>query len=202
MGDKIVILILAAGEMRDANAPDPLLALIGGQDLLTRVTRRACDTGIPVFVTIATDAIQRSAAIAREPVTIIPVPNSKTEMSAVIRAGIRSLPKGLDGVLIMLAQMPQISTEDLGVLLTHFAETGTKRAVSATDDTGHPGHPLVLPSRMFRLAARLSGDQTARVLLQYEDHSLVRLKPGHAHTEMNKPADWIGWRAQDAGAKR
>ncbi len=195
MGKKMAILVLASGVSHAPELPDPLLALVDGQDILTRLIRCAGQTGIPVFVTIATDATERAKAISGETVTLIPIPNSRTDMSAVLRAGIRSLPDGLDGVLILMADMPAITSDDLAVLLTHFAELGAKRVIGATDETGQPGHPVILPARLFRIAARLRGGQNARSLMLSEEYSLVRLPEGHAYIDIEKPTDWVAWRA-------
>jgi len=202
MSDRIAILVLAAGASSRMGGRDKLLELIDGQDLLSRVVARACATAFPVFVTIATDRMERAQAIANLPVTIVPVADAGDGLSASLRAGIRSLPQGLDGVLIMLADMPDITTEDLGTLLTHFAETGAVRVIRATDHTGHPGHPVVLPRRLFGAAAKLTGDQGARALFEKERVNLVHLPDGHASTDLDTPADWVAWRATLQRARR
>jgi len=201
MNDKIAILIVTAKIPPRMDGRDPLLAIIDGQDLLSQVTARACATGVPVFVTIATDTMDRAQAIASQPVTIIPLPDGKFDMAESLRAGIKSLPKGLDGVLVMLADMPKLTTDDLVTLLTHFAEVGAKRVISATDQSGRPGHPIVLPARLFRLASRMSGDVGARVMLQNSSVSLVRLDKGHAVLDLERPEDWIAWRTGTPPAK-
>ncbi len=195
MKSNTAILILTPGPLPGPDLADPLLSLVDGQDMLTSVTQTACATGCHVFVTIATGAMPRAKAIANEPVTIVPVATHQTQMSAAIVAGMKSLPKGLSGVLIMFGNMGQVTVDDLTNLLTHFAETGAARIISATDETGHPGHPLVIPARLFKKAAALTGELTARSLMQNEQFSLVRLADGHANTDIERPANWIRWRA-------
>ncbi|MEE9389483.1 MAG: NTP transferase domain-containing protein [Paracoccaceae bacterium] len=195
MKEKVAILILTEAPKPGSDQPDPLLAMVDGQDLLTQVIRRACATGFPVFVTIGTDVMERGQAIAHEPITIVPIPSDRTDISATLRAGINSLPEGLNGALVMLANMPNLTQDDLSTLLTHFAEVGSNLAVSATDKSGHPGHPVILPSRLFPYAKHLSGDQSARSLLHSESISLVKLENGHANTDMDRPENWVSWRA-------
>lgn len=195
MSKKIAILIVAAGDSVSGDAQNRLLEIVDGQDLISRVTEVACATGFPVFVTVATDAVLLGQAIANAPVTIVPVAGAGQDSSVSLVAGIRSLPSGLDGVLIMIADMPRITTEDLSVLLTHFAEVGAMRVVSGTDEVGHVGHPVVLPAKYFRSLAKLKGDQSIRALLMHENVSLVQLPEGHATVENDTPEDWISWRA-------
>lgn len=193
MGEKIAILLLTAEAPADGD--DPLLAQLDGQDLMTRATRCARSTGNPVFVTIATNRMHLAATIAGEPVTIVPVPKNSSGMAGALRAGIRSLPKGLNGALVMLADIAALTGEDLGTLLTHFAELGAKRMVSATDASGHRGFPLVLPSRHFGPAARMRAGTSILNLVKTRDVSLVRLDDGHARTDMGRPEAWVAWRA-------
>ena len=96
----------------------------------------------------------------------------------------------------MLADMPEITTEYLNILLTHIAEVGSNRVVRGSNDTGLPGHPVILPSRLFRRAKKLVGDQGARQLLERENISLVSLPDGHATIDLDTPQGWIAWRAK------
>lgn len=194
MSKPIAILILAAGASVRMGGRDKLLELIDGQDLISRVTEQACATGFPVYVAIATDRMERAKAIAHMPITIVPVANAQDGMSASLRAGIRSLPTGISGVLVMLADMPEITRDDLVTLLTHFAETGSDRVIRATDATGHPGNPAIIPRRLFSKLKGLSGDHGARVIFDQESVNLVRLPDGHASTDLDTPQDWVAWR--------
>ena len=196
MSKPIAILILAAGASTRMESTDKLLEVIDGQDLISLVTSRAYATGFPVFVAIATDKMERAKAIAHMPITIVPVANADEGMSASLRAGIRSLPKGLNGVLVMLADMPDITADDLVTLLTHFAETGSDRVVRATDATGHPGNPAIIPRRLFAKMKKLTGDTGARAIFDQETVNLVRLPDGHASTDLDTPQDWVAWRAE------
>lgn len=196
MSKRIAILILAAGASQRMEGRDKLLELIEGEDLISRVTSRACATDFPVYVSISTDAMERAKAIAHFPVTIIPVADADEGIAASLRTGVRSLPKGLDGVLVILADMPDLTTDDLVTLLTHFAETGSRRIIRATDDTGHPGHPVILPKRLFNAIRKLTGDQGASQLFRDQAVSMVRLPAGHATTDLDTPQDWVAWRAE------
>ena len=193
MGQKIAILLLTASDVADKG--EPLLVVTDGQDLLSQTTKCAVSTGVPVYITIATKRMALAKAISREPVTIIPLPKKCSGMPGAIREGIRSLPVGLGGVLIMLAGMARLTANDLEVLLTHFAELGATRTICATDDTGHPGFPIVLPSRYFRRAAKMKASESVFRLTHHQDLSLVRLTNGHAKTDVTLPVGWVAWRA-------
>ncbi len=190
----IPIVILAAGASARMGEEDKLLQIVDGQDLLSLVTGRAVSTGSPVFVTLATERMHIAAAIAHHPVTIVPVAEAARGVSESLKAGIRSLPEGVPGVLVMLADMPEITRDDLLQMMTHFAELGGRRVVRAADAQGTPGNPVILPARLFPEVARLSGDIGARDLIRREDVNLVILPGARATTDLDTPEDWVAWR--------
>ncbi len=177
---------------------DKLLERIDGVDLISLVTGRALATGAPVFVTVPTDSHERTRALAARPVTLVPVHDAASGMAASLRAGVRSLPEGVQGVLVLPADMPEVTTEDLNLMLTHFAELGARHPLRATDAAGRRGNPVILPARLFARLARLRGDTGARVLLDGENTCFIRLPDDHATTDLDTPEDWIAWRARDA----
>jgi CTP:molybdopterin cytidylyltransferase MocA len=196
MSQAVPILILAAGASSRMGDDDKLLQLVDGQDLLSLVVGRAVATGGPVYVTLATDRMKLARAIADQPVTIVPVAEAARGVSESLKAGIRSLPKGAQGVLIMLADMPELTTDDICLMLTHFAELGSMRVVRATDKNGTPGHPVILPARLFPKVEKLHGDIGARDLIQGEMTNEVPLPGLRATTDLDTPEDWIAWRAK------
>lgn len=197
MIENIAVLLLATGEKSTDGGT--LLDLVDGQDRITRATQCACSTGAAVYVTIATDKMELAQAIASEPVTIVPVSTKKAGISGALSAGIKSLPKGLDGVLVMLASIGALTNNDLSILLTHFAELGSNRVVCGTDETGHPGYPLILPTRYFQKTGKLTPNQSLLRLLTHRNVSPVRLEPGHSRTDLDRPEDWIAWRTIPPG---
>ncbi len=190
----IPIVILAAGASSRMGDDDKLLQIVDGQDLLSLVTDRAVSTGSPVFVTLAAERMHIAAAIAHRPVTIVPVAEAARGVSESLKAGLRSLPAGVPGVLVMLADMPEITRDDLLQMMAHFAELGGRRVVRASDENGTPGNPVILPARLFAQLARLRGDVGARDLIRREEVNLVPLPGARATTDLDTPEDWIAWR--------
>lgn len=65
---------------------------------------------------------------------------------------------------------------------------------------GTPGHPVVLPRRLFPSLLELRGDQGARALLAQEEESLrlIPLPGANATTDLDTAEDWAAWRARGA----
>lgn len=189
------ILLLAAGASARMRGEDKLMRPIGGQPLLRDRAETALATGAALFVTLpvksqAPDRWQALEGLAR--CTLLPVPDAGQGLSASLRAGLSALPASAPGVLVMLADMPDITRDDLAALMAPFDGT---RLVRAVDEAGKPGNPVILPARLFARASTLSGDTGARALMAEEDPLLVALPGQNARTDLDTPEDWQAWQA-------
>ncbi len=187
------ILLLAAGASRRMRGADKLLMKVDDQALLARMAERALATGHPVFVTLPEGGGPRKAALAGLKVTPVAVAKPERGMSASIRAGIEALPPGTPAALIMLADMPEITTDDLDALLAASARAGHRQIVRATGEDGTPGNPVLFPARLFPALKALQGDQGARALVKRETPLPVPLPGRHALIDLDTPEDWQAW---------
>lgn len=190
----IPILLLAAGASRRMGGPDKLLIRIGGESLLRARARAALGGGPgPVLVTLPPGCPERRAALAGLDVTPVEVPDAQDGMAASLRAGIAALPAGAFAALILLADTPAITPADIGAVAAAF-DPADPRPVRGAEPDGRPGHPVLLPARLFGPLARLRGDIGARHLLAAEDAVFVTLPEGHATTDLDTPEDLERWR--------
>jgi len=122
------------------------------------------------------------------------VPDSALGLSASIRAGVRAA--GARPVLVLLADLPEITTDDLSLLLARHA-AAPDLILRATAADGTPGHPVLFPDWALPGLAALTGDSGARdLLLQHRNRTdLIALPARHAVTDLDTPEDWAAWRA-------
>ena len=103
------------------------------------------------------------------------------------------------GVLVLLADLPEIEAADLGALTAAFLADPAAPVLRATSAAGVPGHPVILPRRLFHRVAQLRGDAGARELIGAEAAAgrlrLVPLPGARAVTDLDTPEDWARWRA-------
>ncbi|MFO0514886.1 MAG: NTP transferase domain-containing protein [Rhodobacterales bacterium] len=187
------ILLLAAGSSSRMRGADKLMEPVEGVPLLLRQARVALATGAPVIVTLPPDRPARNAALAGLDLMTVPVPDAALGLSASIRAGVRAA--GARPVLVLLADLPEITAADLSLLLArHAADPGLILRATAADGT--PGHPVLFPVWALADLAALTGDSGARDLLQtYRNRTeLVALPARHAVTDLDTPEDWAAWR--------
>jgi CTP:molybdopterin cytidylyltransferase MocA len=189
MGALVPILILAAGASRRMGGRDKLLEPVRGQPLIRDRALAALTTGAPVFVTLPLGDTARHAALKGLPVTRVEV--APGPMGDSLGAGIRALPQDATGALILLADMPDLTSDDLTAVLNGF--DGTARRGATTD--GKPGHPVLLPRRLFAATQTLSGDEGSRMVLKGEEVTLVPLPGQNARTDLDTPEAWAAWHA-------
>lgn len=190
------ILILAAGASSRMRGADKLLEAVDGQPLLTRITAAALATGTKVTVTLPPDNPARTLALQGLPVTQIPVPDAKTGMAASLKAGFAALPTDAP-VLLLLADLPEITADDLTLMLREWQAT-PNLILRGTAADGTPGHPVCLPAWCRPEIATLAGDEGARSLLaRHMDRLRLIALPGtHATTDLDTPEDWAAWRSR------
>ena len=175
---------------------DKLLQPVDGRPLLRDRVAAARTTGEPVIVALPprAEAPGRWRALEASGALPVEVAEASSGMAASLRAGLAALPEGAKGVLVLLADMPDISTGDMLSLITRFDGAQILRGATAR---GEPGHPVLFPASDFALLTGLSGDQGAREALKAES-ARVRLVPlpgAHALTDLDTPEDWAQWRA-------
>ena len=192
----LAILIPAAGLSRRMGGRDKLLEEISGIPALTRAARLAVATGAHVMVTLAADgpyAIGRRFALAGVGCTILTVKDAGEGLSASLRAGATHAENlHVQGVMILLPDMPEVTAADLTSLIAAFA-LDPARMLRGASPKGDAGHPVILPARLLPELYLLSGDEGAARILVGEPVSLCPLPGDHALLDLDTPEDWAGW---------
>ncbi|MEQ9242997.1 nucleotidyltransferase family protein [Roseovarius indicus] len=189
------ILIPAAGRSSRMQGRDKLLEVVDGQPLLRRQAMLALATRYPVLVTLAADRPARANAVSGlEGLTQMVVPDAAEGISDSIRGGATwAAAQGAQGLMILLADLPELTLDDLKKLL-QAAEKEPKSVFRATDATGKPGHPVILPARLFQRLSGLHGDEGAKPVLASEKVVRIALPGRRATTDLDTPEDWAAWR--------
>jgi CTP:molybdopterin cytidylyltransferase MocA len=194
------ILLPAAGASSRMKGRDKLLEDCDGEPLLRRIAKRALATGSQVFVTLPDHgefADARRAALVDLGVTIIPVPDPQTGMAASFRAVAPYLEKVYKGLLIALPDMPEITGQDMALLLSAHAMFPDAPILRAATKSGKAGHPVLLPEWCFSELSSLTGDQGPRDILKKHEAKLamIPLADERAVLDLDTPQDWAKWRA-------
>lgn len=192
------ILILAAGQSRRMRGRDKLMEVVDGTPLIARqaARARAATTGA-VLAALPPAPHARRAALAGLDIEMVDVPDAAMGMSASLRRGLESLPKDTQAAMVLLADLPELTTSDMISVLRAVDLSGKARIWRATTSDGAPGHPIVFASDLFAPLMSLSGDTGgAEIIMANRDITkLVPLPANHARRDLDTPEDWADWRA-------
>ncbi len=192
---EIAILVPAAGASRRMQGTDKLLMDVDGEPMLRRTAAMARRTGAEVIVTLpATGPMlpaRRNALIGLQ-VRVVEVRDYHDGMAASLRAGAHAAGP-VEGLMVLLPDMPDVTVDDLRTLIAVFSED-TTRPIRAAAEDGTEGHPVIFPRRLFQEMTVLTGDRGGRVILEEENVRLCPLPGRHAVTDLDTPEDWRAWR--------
>ncbi|MBD0866014.1 MAG: nucleotidyltransferase family protein [Rhodobacteraceae bacterium] len=193
---QMTILLLAAGQSRRMGDADKLMEPVDGMPLIRRSALMARAVA-PVVVTLPSVPHPRYGALDGLDVAQVAVPNATEGMNAGLTCGLNALPPGTQAVMILLADLPDLSIHDLErVAQAVDLKSNTRIWRGATQD-GLPGHPVVFHHALFAELAALKGDVGARPVIRAHLDLLCLIPlPGQAaRTDLDTPELWRTWRA-------
>jgi CTP:molybdopterin cytidylyltransferase MocA len=199
MAATVHILILAAGASARMRGADKLMQPVRRRPLLRHVAEEALATGAPILVMLPPGAEARVRALEGLAVRIVPVPDAGLGMSRALVRGVQAAAETAgpeDGVMILPADMPDLTTAALADLISRFrAEPDLILRGAAI--TGEPGHPALFPRALWPELERITGDEGGRAVLRAHAArvQLVPLPGRMALTDLDTPEDWAAWRA-------
>lgn len=194
----LAILILAAGRSSRMGDDDKLLQEVEGAPLVATMVARAKASGCPVYAALPPDRPARWQALSISGAVLVDVPAAAKGMGHSIAGGVAALPDDIDAIMILPADMPEITGADIATLCIAWEDAPKDGLLRATSQDGKPGHPVIFPRRCFGDLQALSGDQGARSVLAGEKPHLVALPGRHALTDLDTPDDWRDWRTAQA----
>lgn len=186
---KIAAVLLAAGRSSRFRAggaggslgDHKLLADAGGAPLIRRSAAALVAAAGPVgplsevIVVLGHRAEEMRAALSGLSARIVEAASWADGMAASLRAGLAATPEDADGVLVALADMPDVDAALVGRLAAAFdAEEG--REIVRPMRRGRPGHPVLFGRRFFEPLAALDGDEGARKVVAAHAERLVEIE--------------------------
>ncbi len=166
MSARLAAIILAAGKSTRMGEQNKLLMPFGETTILGAVVSEVVKSTIDQIVIVTGNEEKRIKDAIPHDVAFIHNPDFADGLSTSVKVGVASLDDDIDGVMILLGDMPFVTSDDLNVLIDAF-EPG-KITVPVKD--GKIGNPLIFASEFFEDFKSLSGDTGARRLLaEYPD---------------------------------
>lgn len=189
MGDSSVdIVVLAAGRSSRMGGPNKLLATFDGVPLIRRSveTALAAKNAETVRVVVGHMKDEIAAALEGLDVEIVENPSFAEGLSTSLKAGFAASERA-DGVLVMLADQPLLTPQDLDRLIAAFTGEG-RGAIVAAVDRGKRRNPVILSTGFFPAIEALVGDVGAARIITAHPDALTEIEIGPAaSTDVDTP---------------
>ncbi|CUJ93040.1 molybdopterin-guanine dinucleotide biosynthesis protein A [Ruegeria denitrificans] len=194
---QIPIILLAAGQSSRMGGQDKLLQIVDGQPLLRRAALIACQAA-PVIVALPPAPHPRFKALEGLSLLRVEIPDANEGMNASLRGALAHVPPDAGAVMILLADLPDITTADLSDVLSAVQSHPDKLIWRGATASGKAGHPVAFDRSLFNQLSHLTGDKGAQsVVRAHADKVHLHALPGqNALLDLDTPADWTAWRAK------
>lgn len=174
----VEIVLLAAGRSSRMGGPNKLLALFGGKPLVKLTAERASASRAKRTLVVSGHQAERiRTAVLGLDVVLVENRDFASGLASSLKAGVAAVSADAAGALIMLGDMPGVSTLDLDRMIDVFVVNGGRTIVRATF-SGKRGNPVILPRALFETVAHLEGDTGARHLVEQEGLNVIDVEIG------------------------
>ncbi len=196
----IPIIILAAGASSRMGPDDKLLQQVDGLPLLARQARMArAVTDAEVIVALPPRPHPRYDVLAGIQATLCPIPDAAEGMNASLRQAVVQLPPDTHAVMVLLADLPDLTETDLRSVLDAVDLTQDVVVWRGMTTTGAPGHPVVFRHTVFPALKRLTGDTGGKEVMDQAKGqiALIPLPDARARRDLDTPEEWAAWRSEN-----
>lgn len=177
------LVVLAAGRASrmGEGGRHKLLAEFEGEPLVRRSVRQAAEARCgPVTVVTGHRSAEVAEALSGLGAQVEENPDFASGMASSLKVGLAAIEaQGLPGMMVLLADMPNVSSADIAALAQAYRKAGGKAIVRAVSD-GQRGNPVVLPAATFEALKALEGDIGARPVIESAGLAVIDVEIGSA----------------------
>ncbi|POO55291.1 nucleotidyltransferase family protein [Agrobacterium rosae] len=179
----VAIILLAAGKSSRTSKGGfhKLLAEFDGIPLLQQMATVAMESDASsVTVVLGHRHEELRNVLSGIDVETVVNPDYALGMSSSLAAGLATTKvQDADGVMIMLADMPGITSEHLNEMIFTFKKSGGT-AITRAVANGSPGNPVILPRSLREAVSQIKGDVGARDVIKSSGLPIINVEVGHA----------------------
>ncbi|HEU5041857.1 MAG TPA: nucleotidyltransferase family protein [Gemmatimonadales bacterium] len=186
MRSEIAGVILAAGSSSRLGT-NKLLVELDGEALVRRAARRALAAGLdPLIVVLGFEADRVEAALTGLPLVTVVNPRHAEGMPTSLQAGLRAIPERCDAAVVLLPDMPLVTSEMLAELADRFRATGAPLVISLY---GEVAAPPTLYARALFPALLAAGEGGRQVVREHRARAAEVRRPAELLVDLDLPAD-------------
>lgn len=186
---KVAVVVLAAGAGRRAGR-NKLLYEVDDEPLFLRAVRAAIHSEAgPVFVIIGDHAAEFEEALENIDVNVIYNPAYRSGIKTSINLGLKSVPNFCDGVLLLPADMPNITPQFINKMIKQFDKKTEKQVVTAALN-GVKSNPVIWSRSLYDVADLVPENAELRpVLIEHSDYTKAVKGDEYILLDVNYPND-------------
>ena len=165
--------ILAAGGSSRMGYENKLLLPLNGDLVINRICHTVLNSGLkPVIVVTGFQHTEIEKALPELIDQIAHNPNWEKGMAGSVHTGMSLLPDTVDGNMIVLGDMPLLTTHTLNRLIEQFCVHEGKQIIYPVY-SGQQANPVIFPRKYFSEILSSTGDKGCKkVLKQYPDDAI------------------------------
>jgi molybdenum cofactor cytidylyltransferase len=188
-GEGLHAIVLAAGASTRFGSAKQLVRVAGRPLMHTAVARAVDVAGSSVIVVLGARAAELAPLLTHSPASVVINRGWREGMASSIRTGVARLPASCTAVLLMLADQPAVTADDLKRLAAAWRRQPDYIAAARYGTT--TGVPAIFPRTVFGDLTALRGDIGARVLLQRNPDRVLRVPMASAAIDVDTPEDLL-----------
>jgi molybdenum cofactor cytidylyltransferase len=189
-GGPVAGVLLAAGTSSRMGS-NKMLFDLGGESVLRRAAKRALAGGLsPLYVVLGHQAERAREELQGLPCETVLNPNYGQGITSSLQAGIAALPDSVAAALVMLADMPYVTSEMLAGMIARYR--GSRAPLVISDYGGVNAPPMVYDRALFgELRAMAEGTGCGRqVVKRHKGEAEVLAWPEEALADLDVPEDY------------
>ncbi len=194
---RVAAVVLAAGSSTRMGRNKLLLAL-EGEPLVRRAVRATLEAGVDrVVVVLGHEAERVRAALAGLPCDTVMNPDHVRGVGTSVHTGVRQASAEADAILIVLADMPFVTSAMIAATVERYRATGVPLVVSRYGDVQAP--PTLYDRTLFAELLSIDDERCAKqVVRRHQGQAEVVTWPKDALQDVDVPADYEGLAAGGA----
>lgn len=175
----VAAVILAAGQSRRMGKTNKMTVPVKGKPMVRHVGEAATGAGVDrVCVVTGYQPDETLAALSGLEIVNVPNPDHATGLSSSLAAGIAALPEKCGAAIILLGDMPFVTSAMIGQML-EASRDHPGHIIMATHE-GKRGNPVLWPARFFDELQQVEGDVGARHIIGANADFVVEVELGRA----------------------
>jgi molybdenum cofactor cytidylyltransferase len=184
--------IVLAGGSSTRMGENKLLFDLDGESVVRRAVRQAAAAGLdPVIVVLGHEAerVRSELEGLSPPCRIVVNDNYESGINSSLKTGLAAVPATAVAAVVMLADMPFVTSEMIGMLMTRYRSSDVPLVISDYDGVNAP--PMLYDRALFEELRVMEGEGCGKqVVRRHRADAAVVEWPAAALADLDVPADY------------